>query len=143
MGKFGVPDRNVSGDRLLEMCSEMELVIRNTFFRKKGINVFTWQRIDNGRLVERAMRDYVLVEKNDLGRLVDVLVARGAEGGVSDYLLVVAKVRGGIDFRRRREQEYAEKVRMAYERTEQQKITTIEEEWKIFRGFRYFFHNSF
>ena len=28
----GVPGRNVSGDRLLEMCAEMELVVGNTFF---------------------------------------------------------------------------------------------------------------
>ena len=52
------------------MCSEMELEAGNTFFRKKGINKFTWQRTDNGRLVERAMMDYVLVEKCVLGRLV-------------------------------------------------------------------------
>ena len=37
MGKYGVPGKNISGDRLLEMCSEMELVVGNTFFRKKGI----------------------------------------------------------------------------------------------------------
>ena len=67
MGKYGVRGRNVSGDRLLEMCGEMELVVGNTFFRKKGINKFTWQRIDNGRLVERAMMDYVLVEKECSG----------------------------------------------------------------------------
>ena len=63
IGKYGVSGRNVCGDRLLEMCAEMELVVENMFFRKKGINKFTWQRIDNGRLVERAIMDYVLVEK--------------------------------------------------------------------------------
>ena len=67
-------------------------------FRKKGINKFTWQRIGNGRLVERAMMDHVLVEKSVLGRLVDVHVARGAGGGVSDHILVVAKVKGGARF---------------------------------------------
>ena len=41
MGKYGVPGRNVSGDRLLEMCADMELVVVNTFFRKKGENKFT------------------------------------------------------------------------------------------------------
>ena len=72
MGKYGVLGRSVSGDRLLEMCSEMELVEGNTFFRKKGIKKFTRQRIGNGRWVERAMMDYVLVEKSAQGRLVDV-----------------------------------------------------------------------
>ena len=47
------------------------------------------------RLVERAMMDYVLVEKSVLGRLVYVHVARGAGGGVSDHFLVVAKMKGG------------------------------------------------
>ena len=94
MGKYGVLGRNVSGDRLLEMCAEMELMVGNTLFRKKGINKFTWQRIDNGILIERAMMDYVLVEKSVLGRLVDVHVARGAGRGVSHHILVVAKVKG-------------------------------------------------
>ena len=47
MGKHEVLGRIVSGDRLLEMCAKMELVVGNTFFRKKGINKFTLQRIDN------------------------------------------------------------------------------------------------
>lgn len=33
---------------------------------------FTWQRINNGRLVKRAVMDYVIVEKRALERLVDV-----------------------------------------------------------------------
>ena len=32
MGKYGVPGRNVSGERLSELCSELELVPGNTFF---------------------------------------------------------------------------------------------------------------
>ena len=48
------------------MCSELELVVENTYFRKKGINKYTWQRIDNGRLVESAMMDCELVEKSVL-----------------------------------------------------------------------------
>ena len=42
-------------------------------------------------LVERAMVNYVFAEKSVLGRLADVHVARGAGGGVSGHLLVVAK----------------------------------------------------
>ena len=34
-GKYGVPGKNVSGEKLLEMCSELELLIGNTYFRKK------------------------------------------------------------------------------------------------------------
>ena len=39
---YGVPGRNVSGERLLELCSDLELVIENTYFRKKGITKLTW-----------------------------------------------------------------------------------------------------
>ena len=35
--------------------------------------------------------------------------------------------------KRVKEQEYAEKVRMAYEMIEQQEIRSVEEEWKVFR----------
>ena len=58
-------------------------MIGKTYFRKKGINKFSWQRIDNGRLVERSMMDYVIVEKSTQRRLVDVHVARRLE---EDYL---------------------------------------------------------
>ena len=81
--KYGVLGRNVSGERLLEWFSELELVVGNTFFRKKGINKLTWQRINNVRLVETALMDYVILEKSALGRLVDVHVGvRGWRRGV-------------------------------------------------------------
>ena len=40
-GKYGVSGRNVSGAILLDMCSEMEMVIGNTYFRKERTNNFT------------------------------------------------------------------------------------------------------
>ena len=97
---------------LVELCSHLELVIGNTYFRNEGINMFTWQRVDNGRLIERAMMDYVLVEKSALSRLVDVHVARGAGGGVADNFLVVANVKGFflVGFKRRKEQVQCKKV---------------------------------
>ena len=38
VGKCGVPGENESGERLLNMCVEQELVIDNSFFKKKGID---------------------------------------------------------------------------------------------------------
>ena len=38
VGKYVVPGENESGERLLGMCVEQELVIGNSFFKKKGIN---------------------------------------------------------------------------------------------------------
>ena len=34
-GIVGVPGRNESGERLLEMCAEQELVVGNSWFKKK------------------------------------------------------------------------------------------------------------
>ena len=34
VGRQGVPGRNESGERLLEMCTEQELVVGNSWFKK-------------------------------------------------------------------------------------------------------------
>ena len=58
VGKYGVPGENESGERLLNMCVEQELVIGNSFFKKKEINKYTWIRVANGRVIERALTLY-------------------------------------------------------------------------------------
>ena len=35
VGKYGVPGENESGERLLDMCVEQELVIDNSFFQEE------------------------------------------------------------------------------------------------------------
>ena len=47
------------------MCVEQELVIGNSFFffKKKGINKYTWIRVANGRVKERALMNYVLITR--------------------------------------------------------------------------------
>ena len=63
VGKYGVPGVNESGERLLDMCVEQELVIGNSCFKKKWMNKFTWIRVANGRVIERALMDYVLITR--------------------------------------------------------------------------------
>ena len=92
VGKYGVPGENESGERLLNMCVEQELVIGNSFFKKKEINKYTWIRVANGRVIERALMDYVLITKRMVGRLKDVHVFRGVAAGMSDHFLVEAEV---------------------------------------------------
>ena len=46
----------------------------------------------NGRVIERALMDYVLITKRMVGRLKDVHVFRGVAAGMSDHFLVEAKV---------------------------------------------------
>ena len=100
MGKYGVQGRNVRVYRLLEFCSELELVIGNTYFMKKSM--FTLLIIDNERLIEISMIDYVLVERTALGKLVEVHVPMGA-GVVSDHFSAVVRVKGGVGRRCRKE----------------------------------------
>ena len=91
VGKYGVSGENESGERLLDTCVEQELAIGNIFFKKKGINKYTWIRVANGRMIERALMDYVLITKRMVGRLKDVHVFRGVAAGMSDHFLVEAK----------------------------------------------------
>ena len=74
------------------MCVEQELAIGNIFFKTKGINKYTWIRVVNGRVIERALMDYVLITKRMVGRLKDVHVFRGVVAGMLDHFLVEAKV---------------------------------------------------
>ena len=92
VGKYGVSSENESGERLLDMCVEQELLIGNRFFKKKGIDKYTWIRVANGRVIERALMDYVLITKRMVGRLKDVHVFRVVAAGMSDHFLVEAKV---------------------------------------------------
>ena len=38
IGQHGVPGRNESGERLLEMCAEQKLVVGNSRFRKNYVH---------------------------------------------------------------------------------------------------------
>ena len=68
------------------------MVIRNSFFKKKGINKYRWIRVANGRVIERALMDYVLISKRMVGRLKEVHVLRGVAAGMSVHFLVEAEV---------------------------------------------------
>ena len=151
IGKFGVPGENESGERLLEMCMERELVVGNSMFKKKRINKYTWIRVADGRMVDKALMDYVLIERRVFSRLKDVHVYRGVAAGMSDHYLVearviVAKDRCSRAARCRREvvrveelskpekkQEYQEKVKAAYDRVKGRVAGELEEEWKAVR----------
>ena len=61
LGQYGVPGRNESGERLLGVCAEQELVVGNSMFRKKYVYKYTWVRMVEGRVVDRALMDYVLL----------------------------------------------------------------------------------
>ena len=94
VGRHGVPGRNESGERLLEMCAEQELVVSNSWFKKNDVYKFTWLRMAEGRMVDKALLDYVLLPRRMLGRLLDVKLRRGeGGGGLSDHFLVEARLK--------------------------------------------------
>ena len=86
VGDGEVEGENESDERLLNMCVEQELVIGNSFFKKKGINKYTWIRVANRRVIERALMDYALITKRMVGRLKDVHVLMGVAVGMSDHI---------------------------------------------------------
>ena len=50
--QYGMRGRIESGERLLEMCAEQELVVGNSWFKKKDVYKFTWLTMAEGRVVE-------------------------------------------------------------------------------------------
>ena len=151
VGMHGVPGTNESGEQLVGMCMEHELVIGNTWFRKKDINKYTWIRVNDGRMVDRALMDYVIVNKSARGRLLDVHVLRGAAGGMSDHFLVEGRVKVSWKkwMRNERKQESGKVVKVSELKCEQKRNDfqneierrfecteesgCVEEEWKNFK----------
>ena len=151
VGKYGVPGGNESGERLLNMCVEQELVISNSWFKKKLINKFTWMRMAHGRVIERALMDYVLIAKRMIGRVKDVHVFRGAAAGMSDHFLVEAKVVVAKEWGNRvggcrreavkveelkkpeKRQEYQDGLKSAYDRVKEREVGELEEEWGLIK----------
>jgi len=149
VGKFGVPGINENGECLVEMCAERGLICGNTWFQKKMIHKYTWER-EHGD--ERSLIDYVLTERKFKNRLVDVSVCRGAAGGMSDHYLVEAKVRmEGYTKDQRRLMEdkkvvrvselekvevrdtYKEMMAEEWSKVRNARLLSVEEEWKRFK----------
>ena len=61
--------------------------------KKKDVYKYTWVRMAEGRLVDRALMDNVLLPKRMLGRLLDVNVLRVEGVGMSYNFLVEARLK--------------------------------------------------
>ena len=62
VGRHLVPGRNES----LEMCAEQVLVVGNSWFKKNDVYKYTWLRMSEGRMVDKALMDYVLLPRRML-----------------------------------------------------------------------------
>ena len=149
VGKYGVPGRNESGEELIGLCLEHELVIGNTWFRKKDINKFTWERVVRGVVTDRALMDYIIISKSARERLLNVHVYRGAAGGMSDHYLVEGRVRVAERWKperrmtavckrikgkelnvKEKEEEYQRRICNEWERVKGLRMREVEEEWR-------------
>merc|ERR1712002_999017 len=106
-GKYGVPDVNENGKRLVEVCAKRRMIVGNTWFQKRLCQKYTRER-EGGQ--GRSLINYVLVDERNRRLLEDVNVFRGAAGGMSDHYLVKAKVRMKKCFRRDREEVIYQRV---------------------------------
>ena len=88
-----MPGRNESGKRLLEMCAEQELVVGISLFKKKDVYKYTLWRMAEGKMVDRALMDYVLLPKRMHGRLLEVKVWRGEGVGMFGHFLEEARLK--------------------------------------------------
>ena len=108
-------------------------------------------RVANGRVIERALMDYVLIAKRMIGRVKDVHVFRGVAAGMSDHFLVEAKVIVAKEWGNRvggckrevvkveelkkpeKKQEYQNRLRVAYDMVKEREVGEVEEEWRLIK----------
>ena len=113
---------------------------------------YTWIRVANRRVIERALMDYVLIAKRMVGRLKDVHVLRGVAAGMSDHFLVETKVVVVKEWGNRvvgcsrevvkveelkkkteKKQEYQDKLKETYDRVKERETGELEEEWGLMK----------
>ena len=153
VGRWGIQGVNESGERMIELCVERELAVANTFFKKKVINKYTWRRTAHGRIVEKALMDYVVVSRRALKHVLDVKVMRGVASGMSDHFFVEGKIRVGMSRvknrndgavrkalkvselkKREKAEEYQERLLREWNLMSGLECVGVEEEWQKFKS---------
>lgn len=87
-GMYRVLGVSESGQRLIEMCSVLRLLIGNTFFKKQMIHKYTRERVTHCMVVDRTVMYYVIMPRHMRGRLFNSNFLRGIAGEMSDDYLV-------------------------------------------------------
>lgn len=92
VGKFGLGKRNVRGDRLVEFCSENNMVITNTWFQHPARRLYTWRSpADKPSHVVRNQIDYIMIKHRFRNSIIQVKTYPGADVK-SDHNPVCAKM---------------------------------------------------
>ena len=61
-----MPGINESGERLLKMCAEQDLVVGNGWYKKKDFYKYAWLRMAEGKVVHKALMDYAFIQNECL-----------------------------------------------------------------------------
>ena len=88
-GKFGLGMQNEAGQRLIEFCQEIALVIANTLFQQHKRRLYTWTSPDGQH---RNETDYILCSQRWRNSIQSAKTRQGADYG-SDHELLIAKFR--------------------------------------------------
>ena len=59
IGDFGVPGMNESGEWMVDLCMQHEMVVCNTLFNKRDVHKYTWIRKVRGEITEKALMDFM------------------------------------------------------------------------------------
>ena len=89
LGRFGIGNVNRNGINLLQLCTEFQLAICNTFFHHKLKHKVTWThpRSKHGHIL-----DYIITRRRDLRDVCSVRVMRGADCD-TDHKMLRAKLK--------------------------------------------------
>ena len=82
-GGFGYGTRNPEGERILEFCLALDLVVCNTMFKKPDNKLITFSSGGNQTQI-----DYILVRPSDKKMVRDVKVIPGEEAFTQHRLVV-------------------------------------------------------
>ena len=88
IGQYGLGKRNDRGEMLMQFCQRNNLIVTNTWFKKRKTKLYTWKSPGD---LHRYQIDYILVKQRFRGSIKDVKTMPGADID-SDHNLLVADV---------------------------------------------------
>ncbi|CAG5117437.1 unnamed protein product [Candidula unifasciata] len=84
LGKFGLGNRNETGEKLIEFCIENELTIANTLYKQHPRRLFTWTSPDG---VTKNQIDYILIQRRWRSSITSAKTLRSADCDTDHQLL--------------------------------------------------------
>ena len=94
MGSFGMNQRNVNGEMLLQHCRSHNLCLVNSYFRKrKGQGTFKFQIKNISRHQKWRRLDYIMIDRSELRNVTNCEVVDIVTTKLSDHNIVVCDMK--------------------------------------------------